>query len=268
MKIAVLGPAGTFSHEAALKFNKDGEMVFVNSIWDVFETLEKKKADYGAVPVENSIEGGIGVTLDALMEFNQKIFKEVVIPIKHYLCGFGNLEEVEEIHSHPQALGQCRMFLHELKVKTVQASSTAAAAETVSKLKDSTKACICTKLAAELYNLKIIKSDIQDEKNNFTRFFIINETDSPKTGSDKTSLAVYPQEDRPGLLWEILGIFAKRKINLTRIESRPSKSKLGEYIFFIDIQGHRKDKLIKQAFQELKKNIKIVKIFGSYPKAI
>lgn len=266
MKICVLGPAGTFSHEAALKFNKNAEIVFVNSVWEVFETLEGKKADYGIVPVENSIEGAVGITLDALMEFEQKIKKEIIIPIRHFLCGSGKLEEIKEVCSHPQALGQCRKFLHELKVKTVQASSTATAAEEVSKLKDNSKACICTELAAKLYNLEIIKSDIQDKNNNVTRFFVINKTDSEKTGNDKTSIAVYPQEDRPKLLWEILDVFAKRKINLTRIESRPSKIKLGEYIFFIDIEGHRKDNLIKEALQELKENIKIVKVFGSYPK--
>ncbi len=266
MKIAVLGPAGTFSHEAALQYNKNADLFFVNSVWEVFEVLEQKKAEYGVVPVENSIEGGVGITLDALMVFDQKIVKEIVLPVRHYLCGVGKLEEVKEVSSHTQALAQCRKFLHSINAKTVQASSTAAAAEQIAKAKDKTKACICSKLAAQLYGLKIIKEDVQDEKNNMTRFFVINRKDSEPTGNDKTSLAVYPQEDRPGLLYEILGIFAKRKINLTRIESRPSKQKLGEYIFFIDIEGHRKDKLIREALQELSDSIKIVKIFGSYPK--
>lgn len=266
MKICALGPAGTFSHEASLKFDRNAEIVFVNSVWNVFEMLEQGKVDYGIVPVENSIEGGVGITLDALMEFDQKIMKEIVLPVRHFLCGLGTVKEVEEVYSHPQALAQCRKFLNSINVKTVQTSSTASAAEEIAKTKDGKKACICSRLAAELYGLKVMKEDIQDEKNNVTRFFVINKTDSEPTGNDKTSLAAYPHENRPGLLWEILGVIAKRKINLTRIESRPSKNKLGEYIFFIDIEGHRKDKLIKEALQELKENIKIVKVFGSYPK--
>ncbi|MBU3957772.1 MAG: prephenate dehydratase [Nanoarchaeota archaeon] len=269
MKLAVLGPAGTFSHEAALKFDRNAEMIFVNSIWDVFELVEQKKAGSGIVPVENSIEGGVGITLDALIETDQKIKKEIVIPIKHCLCGFGRMEDIKEIYSHPQALGQCRNFLHSLNgksVKTFQTSSTAAAAEEIAKTNGKEKACLCSNLAAEMYGLKIIREDAHDEKNNTTRFFVINHADAEPSGNDKTSFAAFPQNDRPGLLYEILEIFSKRKINLTKLESRPSKKKLGEYIFFIDVEGHRKDKLINEALQQLERDIKEIKIFGSYPK--
>lgn len=271
MKLAVLGPAGTFSHEAALKYDGNAEMIFVNSIWDVFELVEQKKADSGIVPVENSIEGGVGITLDALIETDQKIKKEIVIPIRHCLCGFGKIEEIKEVYSHTQALGQCRNFLHSLNretpVKTFQTSSTAAAAEDIAKLKDGKKACLCSKLAAEMYELKIIMEDVHDEKNNMTRFFAINHADAEPSGRDKTSFVVFPQNDRPGLLYEILEIFSKRKINLTRLESRPSKKNLGEYIFFIDIESHRKDKLINEALQELEQRAERIRVFGSYPKA-
>ncbi len=271
MRIAALGPAGTFSHEAALKYDGSAEMIFVNSIWDVFELVEQKKADSGIVPVENSIEGGVGITLDALIETDEKIKQEIIIPIRHCLCGFGDIGEIEEVRSHTQALGQCRNFLHSLNketpVKTFQSSSTAAAAEETARLKDRKKACLCSKLAAELYGLKIIKEDVHDEKNNMTRFFAINHEDAKPSGSDKTSFAAFPQSDRPGLLYEILEIFSKRKINLTKLESRPSKKKLGEYIFFIDVDGHRKDKLINEALQELEQRAKKTKVFGSYPKA-
>ncbi len=270
MRLAVLGPAGTFSHEAALKFDRNAEMILVNSIWDVFEMVEQKKADSGIVPVENSIEGGVGITLDALIETDEKIKQEIIIPIRHCLCGFGELDEIKEVHSHTQALGQCRNFLHSLNdktpIKTFQTSSTAAAAEELAKLKDRKKACLCSKLAAEIYGLKIIKEDAHDEKNNMTRFFVINHADAEPSGNDKTSIVVFPQEDRPGLLYDILGMFSKRNINLTRLESRPSKNKLGEYIFFIDIEGHRKDKLINEALQELEYRAKKIKVFGSYPK--
>lgn len=271
MKLAVLGPAGTFSHEAALKYDGNAEMIFVNSIWDVFELVEQKKADSGIVPVENSIEGGVGITLDALIETDEKIKKEIIIPIRHCLCGFGEIEEIKEVYSHTQALGQCRNFLHSLNretpVKTFQTSSTAAAAEDIAKLKDGKKACLCSRLAAEIYGLKIIREDVHDEKNNMTRFFAINHADAEPSGSDKTSFVVFPQNDRPGLLYEMLEIFSKRKINLTKLESRPSKKRLGEYNFFIDAEGHRKDKLINEALQELEKRAKKIKVFGSYPKA-
>lgn len=266
MRIAVLGPAGTFSHEAALKYDKNAEMIFVNSIWDVFEVVEQGKADSGIVPVENSIEGVVGTALDAFVRTDKKIKQEIIIPIRHCLCGSGRIEDMKEVYSHPQALGQCRSILRSLNAKIFQANSTAAAAEEVAKANGTKKACICSRLAAKTYGLKIIKEDVQDEKNNMTRFFVINSTDAEPTGNDKTSLAVFPQNDRPGLLYEILGVFSKRKINLTRIESSPSRKKLGEYIFFIDIEGHRKDKLINEALQELKRGIKKVKIFGSYPK--
>jgi len=268
MKLAVLGPAGTFSHEAALKYDRSAEMIFVNSIWDIFELVEQKKADSGIVPVENSIEGGVGITLDALIETDEKIKQEIVIPIRHCLCGFGEINEIKEVYSHTQALGQCRNFLHSMNgktpIKTFQTSSTAAAAEEVARLKDRKKACLCSRLAAELYGLKIIREDVHDEKNNMTRFFVINHADAEPSGNDRTSLVVFPQKDRPGLLYEILGVFSKRKINLTKLESRPSRKKLGEYIFFIDIEGNRKDKLINEALQELKGIRK--KVFGSYPK--
>ncbi len=267
MKLAVLGPAGTFSHEAALKYDKNAETIFVNSIWDVFEMVEQGKADSGIVPVENSIEGGVGITLDALVETDKKIKHEIIIPIRHCLCGFGEIGEIKELHSHAQALGQCRNFLHSLNLKTFQTSSTAAAAEEIVKLNDRKKACICSRLAAEIYGLKIIKENVQDEENNMTRFFVINSIDAEPTGNDKTSIVVFPQEDKPGLLYDILGVFSKRNINLTRLESWPSKKKLGEYIFFIDIEGHRKDKLINAALQELEKDITKIKVFGSYPKA-
>lgn len=266
MKLAVLGPAGTFSHEAALKYDRSAEIIFVNSIWDVFELVEQRKVDSGIVPVENSIEGVVGITFDALIETDEKIKQEIVIPIRHCLCGFGEIGDIEEVYSHTQALGQCRNFLHSLSVKTFQTSSTAAAAEEIAKLKDRKKACLCSRLAAEMYGLKIIREDVHDEKNNMTRFFVINHDDANPSGNDKTSFAVFPQNDRPGLLYEMLEIFSKRKINLTKLESRPSKKKLGEYIFFIDVEGHRKDKLISEGLQQLERDIKEIKIFGSYPK--
>jgi chorismate mutase / prephenate dehydratase len=270
MKLAVLGPAGTFSHEAALNYDRSAEMIFVNSIWEVFELVEQGKADSGIVPVENSIEGGVGITLDALIETDKKIKHEIIIPIRHCLCGFGEIGEIKEVYSHTQALGQCRNFLHgigsETPIKTFQTSSTAAAAEDMARLKDRKKACLCSGLAAEIYGLEIIRRDVHDEENNMTRFFVINSADAEPSGNDRTSLVVFPQEDRPGLLYEILEIFSKNKINMTKLESRPSKNKLGEYVFFIDIEGHRMDKLINEALQQLEKDIRKIKVFGSYPK--
>ena len=267
MIMAALGPEGTFSHEAAVRYSRNAPILFAGTIRDVFELVADGKADVGIVPVENSIAGTIGQTLDLLMEFRLKIKAEDILPISHNLVGFGNIGDIKTLYLHPQTYEQCEIFIKKNlpKAEILQASSNGKSAEIVAKAKDKAKASIIPKIAADIYKLKILKKDVQDSRFNVTRFFAVAGSDGKKTGYDRTSIAIYPQVDRPGLLHDILGEFAKRKINLTKIESRPSKGKLGDYIFFIDFQGHKSEKNVAEAIKGIKKSA-FVTVLGSYPR--
>ena len=267
MIIATLGPEGTFSHEAVIKYDKKAKIIFEGTIRDVFETVGDKKADLGIVPIENSIAGTVGQTLDYLMKFKLKIRAEEILPIGHNLVGFGKIEDIKILYLHPQTYEQCELFIKKSlpKVEIIQTSSNGKSAEVISKSKVKTNASIIPKLAVDIYKLKILKKDVQDNRFNVTRFFVISKEDEKKTGYDRTSIAVYPQVDRPGLLHDMLGQFAKRKINLTKIESRPSKGKLGDYIFFIDFQGHKSEKHVGEALKNIEDS-SFVTVLGSYPR--
>ncbi len=267
MRIATLGPAGTFSHEAVLKRNKKAEIVFKNTVWDVFESVEDGEVEEGIAPIENSVSGTVGLAIDALMEFKLNIIAEIILPIKHNLVGHDGIKDIKTLYVHPSTYEQCEKFIRKnlSNVKIIQTSSNAASAEFVAKDADKTKAAIVTKEAIEIYKLKVIKQDIQDNKFNVTRFIVLSKSEAKKTNRDRTSIAIYPQVDKPGLLYSLLGEFAKRNINLTKIESRPSKGKLGDYIFFIDMQGSKEDDKIKGAFKEIEKDF-FLKVLGSYPR--
>lgn len=267
MRIAILGPEGTFSHEAALKYKKDAELVFEKTVRDVFESVKNSKADLGIVPVENSISGTVGLTLDALMEFELNIVAEEILPVKHNLVSFGSLKDIKSIYVHEQTYAQCEKFIRKTlpNAEIIETTSNGVSAQRLAGKKDRAKAAIVPSIAADIYKLKILKKDIQDNKFNVTRFIVIGREEAKKTNYDRTSIAIYPQADKPGLLYNLLGEFANRKINLTKIESRPSKGKLGDYIFFIDMQGHKDDKNIQEAFEAIEKNF-FLKILGSYPR--
>jgi len=267
MKIATLGPKGTFSHEAVLKRNKQAEIIFKNTVWAIFEAIDNNEVDEGIVPIENSVSGTIGLTLDALMEFDLNIIAEIILPIKHNLVGHDGVKGIETLYVHPATYDQCEKFIRKNlpDVKIIQTSSNAASAKMIQQKEDKTKAAIVPKEAIEIYKLKIIKKDIQDNKFNVTRFVVVSKTEAKKTGTDRTSIAIYPQADKPGLLYSLIGEFAKRNINLTKIESRPSKGKIGDYIFFIDLHGNKQDEKIKEAFKKIEDNF-FLKILGSYPK--
>ncbi|MBU0628295.1 MAG: prephenate dehydratase [Nanoarchaeota archaeon] len=267
MKIATLGPAGTFSHEALLKRDRKVEIIFKNTVWDVFEAVDNDEAEEGIVPIENSVSGSIGLTLDALMEFKLNIIGEIILPVKHNLVGYDGIKDIKVLYVHPVTYEQCEKFIRKNinGVKVIQTSSNAASAEIISKEKDKTKAAIVPREAIEIYKLKVIKNDIQDNKFNVTRFVVLSKSDGKKSSRERTSIAIYPQADKPGLLYSLLGIFAKRNINLTKIESRPSKGKLGDYIFFIDMQGNKEDEKIKEAFKIIEEDF-FLKVLGSYPR--
>ncbi len=265
MIIGYFGPKGTFTEEAALKI--EGEHRAFGSINEVFQAVESGKVDCGVVPIENSIEGSVCITLDLLThDYDLKIKGEIILPISHNLLINPDAEmgDIEIVYSHSQALSQCRKFIEDLKVEMRSVTSTSKAAELIVGKKSS--AAISTRRAAELNGLKVAARDIQDYKNNLTRFVIISRQDHDKTGKDKTSIVFSLSEDRPGGLYEILGVFAGFNINLTKIESRPSKEKLGRYIFFIDFEGHRDDLMIRNIISMIQPKVGYLKIFGSYPK--
>lgn len=266
MKVAILGPRGTFSEEAALKFDARPELILCKDVEEIFEGINKK-AEFGIVPVENSLEGSVGMTLELLRKKDARIFGEVILDIQHSLVALPEtkLGDIREVISHPQALAQCKSFLKGLGVKTRNFSSTAEAAKEIAEKNLKNTAAAAPKVSARLYGLKILKEDIQDEDSNQTRFLIIGKEDHRKTGMDKTSL-ILGLVDKPGALYETLREFATRKINLTKIESRPSRKALGDYIFYIDFEGHREDIEVKEALKELKNKATFIKVLGSYPR--
>ena len=268
MKVAFFGPKATFTHMAAMQqFGLSAEMVPQKSIPAVFEDVEKGRAQYGVVPVENSTEGMVSHTLDMFMESELKINAEVLLEIHHNLLSrTGRIDDIRKVCSHQQAIAQCRNWFAENlpNVPIVDVSSTAMAAQIVSE--DYTAAAIASELAASMYDLKVVRERIEDQVNNFTRFLVIGKKMADHSGQDKTSL-MFSVKDEPGILYRMLEPFAKRGINLSKIESRPLKKKAWEYIFFLDLMGHINDPAIGEAVQELKQCCQFVKVLGSYPKA-
>jgi prephenate dehydratase len=264
-RIGYLGPPGTFTEEAALTIQ--GKHIAFSNIRTVFEAVKSGDVECGVAPIENSIEGSVGVTLDLMThDYDLKIKGEILLPISNNLLinNDARIEDLKSVYSHSQALSQCKKFIEGLNVDIHSASSTAAAANLISGNKYA--AAIGTRRAAQLNNLKIAAYDIQDYKNNITRFIIINREDHAKTGKDKTSIVFSLLEDEPGGLYGILGIFAENNINLTKIESRPAKEKLGRYLFYIDFEGHREEELIRNILNIIKSKVGYIKMFGSYPK--
>lgn len=271
MKVGILGPRGTYSEIAARNyFGDDIEPVTYPLITDVAEAVEEEKVPLGVVPLESLREGSVGETLDALAWLDIKVQGEIVVKVTHHLLGTEDTElsEIKQVLSHRQALAQCKKFLREnlSDAELISVTSTAKAAKQISKMRKPYMAAIGSRGLADLYDLKILRENIQTGKENETRFVCLGKEDHEPTGNDKTSIVFYTKEDRPGILYEILQEFAKRDINLTKIESRPSKEALGDYLFFVDLEGHRKDSLIEEALESLKPKVATLKIIGSYQK--
>ena len=263
-KVAFLGPQGTFSHQAASLLSDD--LVSYCSIQSVMAAVGREECVYGLVPIENSIEGPVSLTLDSLIHnFDLKIKNEIIIPINHNLLAAREMsvEDVSDVYSHSQALGQCQPYLERNNITAHYTLSTAAAAKKVAETGEG--AAIGTLKAAELYGLKVIDTNIQENFNNQTRFVVLDKEDSPITGNDKTSISFSLFEDKPGGLYEILSYFVEADINLTKVESRPSKEGLGHYIFFIDLEGHRLDENISPILETLDEITDFFKVLGSYP---
>ncbi len=267
MKIGILGPQGSFSEKAARLWDDKAELRYYDDILDTVEGLLRNEVDCSIVPIENSLEGSITLTLDLLMEHNLKITGEIIVRIKHCLLSKGRPADIKIIMSIPQALSQCRKYINDnfKNVELRSALSTSHAAKIASESKEI--AAIASKESAGIYGLEILDENIQDADENFTRFIAIG-TDTPHaTGNDKTSIIVYLEKNRPGALYEILGEFAKNGIDLTKIESRPTKKNLGDYLFYIDMKGHIEDKAIKATLDKVRKKVGMLKTLGSYPAA-
>lgn len=264
--IAYLGPEGTFTHQAALKkFGEKAKYVPVKTIDEVFREVEKGRADYGVVPIENSIEGVVSHTLDVFLESDLKITSEVFLDIHHFLISKEkSIKKIKKIYSHPQALAQCRKWISENlpEVEIFETESTVSAVKRV--IKEKFSAAIASEIAAEIYNLNIIAERIEDFRENVTRFLVIGKENPDKSGNDKTSI-LFSIKDRVGALHDILAFFKNENINLTRIESRPSKKKAWEYVFFVDFKGHKDEPHVKKALEEIEKSTVFLKILGSYP---
>ncbi len=262
--ISFLGPKGTFTHQAANILGDN--LIPYCTIPAVMESVANGETDFGVVPIENSIEGPVGITLDSLAhKFDLKIFNEIIIPInQNLLVNPGcKIEDIEDVYSLEQAISQCREFIQEHKLQPHYAVSTANAAKSI--IGDKSKAAIGNAKTVELYDLEILESNIQDTDNNATRFVVLSNEDHKITGKDKTSIIFSIYEDRPGGLYNILGIFQKNNINLTKIESRPSRKGLGKYLFFVDFNGHKDDELIQSIISEIDENTYFLKVLGSYP---
>jgi chorismate mutase/prephenate dehydratase len=265
LRIAYLGPEATFSHQAALKrFGSMVEYESCDNVSEIFSKVEHGDCDYGVVPIENSIEGVVTHTIDMLVDSDLKICSQILLDVSHNLMSKGDLKNIKEIYSHPQVFGQCRQWLlrNLPHAQLVSVASTTKAAQMAVKGKHT--ACIASEIAAPLYGLKILKRNIQDSAHNITRFLVLANSHVPPTGKDRTSL-VFSIKDRVGALHAMLTPFYKNKINLTKIESRPSKKKAWDYYFFVDCEGHQEEARVKKALQQLEGMCKFLKILGSYP---
>ena len=271
VSIAYLGPAVTYTHQAAQK--KFGSSVAYSpsaSISDVFADVGNGRCEYGVVPVENSTEGAVNHTLDLFIDSEIKIYGEIYLPVHHHLMSNGvPLSSIMQVYSKDQVFGQCRLWL-EANLRgadLVDTASTSEAAQIVANNANQEGiACIASRIAADEYGLKILASSIEDNANNTTRFLVIAREEARPTKSDKTSI-VFEIKDKAGALHDILVPFKKARINLTKIESRPSKKKAWSYFFFVDLEGHHNDVRVMKALGSLAKHCTFLRVLGSYPRA-
>lgn len=267
LTIAYLGPAATFTHLAAIRrFGSSLNFTPLKTIADVFDEVTKERADHGVVPVENSTEGVVTHTLDMFVDSPLKIVSQIVLPIQHCLVSRTRKSQIKRLYSHPQALAQCRSWLqiNLPQAEIIEASSTTRAAELASRNRNG--AAIASALAAQLYKLEVVEQNIQDNADNATRFLVLGRKDTPATGHDRTSLLM-SVSDKVGALYEAISVFRRQRINMTKIESRPSKRKAWEYYFFVDVDGHVSTPKIAKAVTLLEQHCNFVKILGSYPNA-
>jgi len=267
MTIAYLGPEATFTHQAAIRrFGASLRYSPQKTIADVFAEVSKNRADYGVVPIENSTEGVVTHTLDMFVDSDLKIVSQIVLPVQHCLLSRSRRTQIKKLFAHPQALAQCRAWVqnHLPRAEIIETSSNARSAEFAGRENES--AAIAGLLAAEKYRLPVLEYDIQDNAANATRFLVLGRRSTPPTGKDRTSV-MFSIVDQVGALYRALAPFRRYRINMTKIESRPSKRKVWEYFFFVDCDGHVNDRKVDRALALLSEQCSFVKVLGSYPNA-
>ena len=265
LSVAYLGPEATFTHLASLsKFGSSVRYVPCISISEVFAEVDHRRVNYGVIPIENSIEGAVSHTLDMFIDSELKICSEILFEISHNLMAGCHLNQIKRIYSNPQVFGQCRLWLEKNlpRVELIESTSTSQAAHRARD--EDGAAAIASKLAATLYNLNILAEGIEDLAHNMTRFLVVGRQMAARTGKDKTSVVV-SIKDKVGALYEMLEPIRKNRVNMTKIESRPSKKRAWDYYFFIDMEGHIKDPRIQKTLNAIEGRVRFLKVLGSYP---
>ncbi len=268
LTVAYLGPEGTFSHQAAKEhFGLGARLRPSPTLHDVFDEVERGRAAFAIVPIENTTEGVVGECLDRLLTTPLRICAERVVEIRHSLLNkSGRIEDVQKVFSHPQPAAQCRAWLrsHLPEAQVIEVSSTAMAARLAGE--DPAAAAIASEVAARIYELRVLRSRIEDQAWNYTRFVVLGTTPAERSGRDKTSVLLSARNE-PGGLFEVLEPFAKAGINLTKIESRPRRERPFEYLFFVDLEGHHEDEVVAEALDAVAARAAFLKVLGSYPRA-
>jgi len=265
--VSFQGERGAYSEAAAKSFfNEEIQTIPLPTFAEVLENTSSGKTEYAVLPVENSLEGSVGESYDLLYSTSLNATGEIYHRIRHCLIGIGKIDEVDIVYSHPQALGQCRKFIEEHNMKTIPAYDTAGSVKIVKELNKKNYAGIASKDAAEIYEMPIISDNIANNLNNHTRFLILSKTNSPETGNDKTSI-IFSIKHEPGSLYRIIANFHKNNVNLTKIESRPTKANTWEYNFYVDFEGHEKNPKISEMLEKIEQETLFMKVLGSYPSA-
>jgi prephenate dehydratase len=264
-RVAFQGEPGAYSEMAAFHYFPTATLLPAKSFQNVFESLESGKVDYIVVPIENSIEGSVNETYDLLLVTNMAVCGEIYQKIRHCLIVNPGADDskIKSVYSHPQALAQCRAYLQKKNLEPIATYDTAGAVKMIQQTGMVEAAAIASKRAADLYGMRICEEGIEDKKNNYTRFLVLSKVQSKPTGNDGTSI-IFSVSHIPGALFSILEEFARKRINLTKIESRPTKEVPWEYNFYVDFEGHSSEKEIKDLIRTIRKKTTFVKLLGSY----
>ena len=273
-RVAFQGERGAYGEIAALRYFSEIKLLPLESFQDVFDAAENGKVEYIVVPVENSIEGSINEIYDLLLQTKMNVVGEIYQRVRHCLIANRGAKRIRYVHSHPQALAQCRVYLQNKRLKPVPAYDTAGAVKMIKEKKMTDSAAVASERAAQLYDMEILDEGIEDRKNNYTRFFVLSQKKKKSLRNDlhdadhihKTSI-IFSVRHVPGALFGILGEFAIRKINLTKIESRPTKETPWEYNFYVDFEGHLQSKAVHEALISITPKTSYIKVLGSYKKA-
>ena len=262
-KVAFQGEHGAYSEIAATKFFPESQLIPMKLFQDIFDALLTDSIDCAVVPVENSIEGSVNEIYDLLLDADKKITGEMFLKIEHCLIALPDSNAITKVLSHPQALAQCRNYIKRKNLDSIPSYDTAGSVRLIKEKKINDTAAIASKNAAEFYNMKILDQNIEDRKNNFTRFLVLSDLHTAPSKSDRTSM-IFGLKHTPGSLYSVMQEFVHHKINLTKIESRPTKEKPWEYNFYVDFEGHVEEENVKNAINNIEKKCTFIKILGSY----